>query len=1755
MSYIERIIDNNLFPEDDDHIVKHDAQLYLSLNNNVYIPLADVGGQLTVDTGSQIRYDKTVDMEKIDELESHISGMKGSIAVQADLPDNIPNVELPMADDDGDTDTDAEDDAGDDADAGDTDSDAGDAPFNIEDLLTDDEDGEKDNNADEFDFGLGKVVQIDDEAGIDYEEAGQELDELEYGIAGMASKVVYQTYDPTTITDLIKERHQIVDPIILEKLKHLIQTMVANYIRQSKQTPGERLLHEGLPSWIVPVSCVKLILVDQEVFFNAPAENVGCNTEFDIPYKLQAYVDRMITDREDEVPGAWFQARRDYGVNMVYLTNGCNIDGPLNMRRYPITAYNYRINLTQSHRDQIDEKREQARSKTQERGRLRCGAAYARAVTEPGAIESISITKSTGARTNTKVVAIAVYNINDLTEEPQLVSLKCANGQGFTKALDEIIQSILGHTLTDEVFQKCHNFKPIARALKMFNMDIFSIGPKMLNRISAILNANHPKLNYRHCRVCQTYLLYGKEETKCKTCDTDTTEADWSDVHNQIMRKNGQELHTNMHPKRASIDYGRLHYQDRLFKYIKDHPNGRRPVSPPNPESISAGLNLVSPRAVQLIDGHLYYKVNDKFYKAKDYKILIENQQQDMYLSHVRNYPSDYESIEQQRKLLELAYGHREAQIERANRKLLSGLVINIVKNVPQSDVIVRYLNRILEMDGNDSIYLSMIKQFEELGVIAYDERNGRYVVAKNNEMIICICHKTYIENGHTFNGDESFIDDGQCRYCRTVLHDIEQMGDPTNLTGRELIAGNIEEATDDTYIYLETLLNVVLDHMSEEIESQGWIITSSNREAVLEMLKLDTSITVDPYGRNGTTHSINKSSGDIRALVLDIDARDQADQRRIYVKGKKKSQYGYNLETKQVYKSDKTLNFKALISAYLYTTLMGTQKLVNDLLSPKAESPLAGELDSVLRDMSKSPNSGRGTSNDVLENEHFIFAYYNLPIVNTLSRNISIILGYVSNFLETKYGIKEMVGGKPIYLNNNRQEIAEMIKIKLDLKMEFIHEIIRKYTSIIDNKYLTTVSMLGAMGQPDKVTYFDKMRNLFRYHGSNVFNPRFTLYFSSLFQNGSSDFNTELKKLMDNTLWERRKIDASIYDAMQEGKKPMVRERQIAMWYDIASPDVVSSVPGSGRTDSIDDYQACKESAQQRTYTGYIEQLRTGYEAASEKAKEITSLEEVAVAADGSNIDILTTTGYLAQSQKLLDEPKEDVVPQWKEAMMDARANYQLKLTSPETDRCEFMPEDFQNIIRRGQLIVDHAFHTTLIPIHQGRYDVGELVDRSMIDLGLRLDDQENETWIRLTNLRAAEQNGLSQYSFGGLFSDEEGAVIDDNNANIRKNYVSGTIPDKSRISIVDTHNERAHKSKQMRRVVKLQTEHKLIPEFLRGDDDMDVFKPWGGWDDEQRETAAITEDLVIRRIRRVQNIGMSLIKILRWLGRTMTQMEMEVMGSYIKLARDGNVIGADMEFNTTRDQIDGMGYILKDLYDLKLELIKDDDAGSYHLANYESHFEEFYQMSYWEYSTYVQNMDPDNAVEWDNKTYMLDLVYLSIVSDLFKHIRSIGADGQAVNDPLASINMEQLPDLRLRPNKGFIKVVAQVLNALIKHAGPEILDPDRSDIDWRYEERFMEYASKRKVVTARSIKKQSGLNINTPYIGQPTSVSYEFDEGDDDAEDPMDMVAAPDDYEVEGEDRPRKDGAREDDDDDYELEDEILDGMENTAQGEIED
>lgn len=1752
MSYNKRLIGEEIFPEEIDKIVKHkNGDLYLSLNNELFIPLRVEDEELYVDKLKTILNKSTADPAEIDQFKKLISDM-AKISVQEDIPEDVEDMDVIDPEPTPEQSPEPE------------------QEFDPLGLL----DGDDDGNLAEFEFvngpdlvpetdggfGTGDVVEVMDtteDLARQVEEDLDEVDEIVFHEMVDIQTHVYKTHDPTNITDLIKERHQIVDNAALTKYKHLVESLVANHIKSRDYSPGRHVLQNGIPSWIVPIVCSELVLQgdpqrQEAVFHNKEG---GCETEFDIPYSLSTRVDRMITDKMDEAPGNWFQVRRDYGVNMVQHTEGpCRLteNMKLTVKRQPVTEYKHKINLDPKLLHTIEAKKIKERERREQQAtRTRCGLAYAHAITEPGAVRSITITRQ--SRTINNVLGLAVYDPNNISGKPQIVPIKCKDGQDFVSVLDSIIKSILDDMLNEDTFERCHNLRPIDRMLKTVNMSLHNLTPNHYKKINEILTKNHPFINYAYCEKCNKYESISDDAetdsttgTKvCPTCNETTAIAQWSSLNRQYMIKSrSAEQKVNMHPTRASIDYGRMYYLEQLFNYIDRNQEKVIPVEPSTGPKVN-GVKLIRPRSIQIYEGKFYYKKGDQHYVKSDYDQLVGQEAHKLLHDSVESYPK-IEWVSQQRKLLQIAYKHRETQIEIANRRLLSGLVIDIIKDVPEAGLVVKYMNRLLETD-NESIYLSMLDQFQDIGIITYDEHNGRYMVSDTSDMIICICHKTYLDEGQ-FNGSEFFNNNGRCRYCRTILNYDEQILDPTNLTGRDLIAGDQEVVEDDTYIGLETLLSTVIEHINEVVAGYGWIITSSEKDTILDSLKTETEIDLSPYGKEMATSVVEFDSGDLRSFV------QLQGQKPIYVKTKKGLGYRLNKDFKYGNAEGK-INFRRLIGRYLSNTLGGDTALINSMLAPDSGSDREKELNRVLHEMSAAKEGDKSKDN-IIKNEGLLIAFFNLPIIKAQAKNITVILGYLSSFLEIKYGTKTRVGDKTVYLTSDQSDISEMIKH--EFTMEFIHDILGKFTGLMYNKYSMTLAMMQQMSREKqgRMVYFRRMMEMYNHimtNGQSSFNPKFTLYFEELLRSKKNvTYVEERKRHVSIVVAGLRKSQASIYDLKKEGEKPMVRERRVAMWYDIAPQGIVGYA--KDQVNSIQELVECQESAKQRTYTKYLEELRTGYRKASDKAKEITHITDVAESS-GESLDILTTTAYLTQGEKFLNEPKEDKeMPDWKREMSKAKLTYTLSdMVEPEPEVCTFMDKGYQDIVLRQQMMVDAPFHTVTIPIHPGQYNLGKLVDRSSIPEPVIV---SNSIHKKLLNLQKSYDKELEQQNIGGLFSNG-GDLISDELGDSRQNYVSGTLPIKSKHSIETLHNEQAKKAREMQRVVDRLTGHAEIPDFLRSDEDPDEFKPWGPWDDPSHKI-----DLTIRRVRRSQNVGMSLVKILRWLGTAMTEQEMDIMGQYIQRSRAGNIIGADGEFKIERDQIDAMGYVLKDLYDIKIKLMKSQDSDEFKnmkLAEYESHFTEFYQMSYDNYRTLARKLhDPASGPAWDDKYQMLNLVSLAIKVDIIKHIQYIGIHGQSVKDPEAQIDMEKITINH--DHKPFLKVVAEVLDALIKNGGPDIIDPNRSDIDWRYEERFMEYAGKKKLTTARTVKDKAGLNINTPYAGmQATGEIPDIFPDVDDEYDPMkaaeldEQMNAPDDNfdpmamaTPDGYNEPLPIG------EDEVPDDEELDGLENEFQGE---
>jgi hypothetical protein len=183
----------------------------------------------------------------------------------------------------------------------------------------------------------------------------------------------------------------------------------------------------------------------------------------------------------------------------------------------------------------------------------------------------------------------------------------------------------------------------------------------------------------------------------------------------------------------------------------------------------------------------------------------------------------------------------------------------------------------------------------------------------------------------------------------------------------------------------------------------------------------------------------------------------------------------------------------------------------------------------------------------------------------------------------------------------------------------------------------------------------------------------------------------------------------------------------------------------------------------------------------------------------------------------------------------------------------------------------------------------------------------------------------------------------------------------------------------------------------------------------------------------------------------------------------------------------------VLEELFAIKKRLTENkEEAEDMKLDGYKTHFSDLYQMSYNDFKKLVVDAD---------KAQMRNLVNLAIRVDIIKHIHFIGIQGQAGirnDDPIRPDSVNITPK-----HYPFIKVVAEVTNALMTHGGSNIIDPDRSIFDWLYEDRFMEFAAKKHSAATRGTKGKAVNMINIPYAGMRSTMVVEAedeDEGDDD-------------------------------------------------------
>lgn len=1528
-------------------------------------------------------------------------------------------------------------------------------------------------------FGTGDTVILEevDEAEETETETDADLDDedlleiIVHETGAAVAQVVRTSYNINRLADLISARYEITDDLTVERLRTVLLSMVHNHLAVDKFGSIGEKLHStrGLPSWIIPVVCSTLVVEGDQTsvaHYHNSHKKGGCYVLFDNPrdYKTRGTL-MPLMDNDQTAPGQWEQAGMHHGINVIRQMDGdgCTLDegqvSNAQIQREPGPEYMEKIVLTPTMQSIVNTKKGGDRAEGDRTARMRNGVAFANAVVEPGAIARIETT----TKEHKKLKVIGFMVVTDTGN--QFVPLKCGDKDGeevFHHEITKIIEERVNDILNDETLVAVHNMRPVDDTLKaVFHMDRDDIGIDRLRKVRDIIDKNHPEEVYVQEK--------GQPIVRVLATESKGARRSWADHHKQQMlsyTKYNRRVtdHGLNHDK--LVDHGELHNMQKILDYVKHW--GALPEGIANdPGSYpTTGVHLDNPRAIQYSNGRYYYGHDGKHYLKDDYKHVLRYEVRKMMHRAVVAYPNVNELEDRVRIMSSFHQRQKEESNKRTDRRL-ADLVIKIAQNVPRASMVTAYMNRLMEEDTG--LYLEYLDTFTDMGLVTYNHRLGRYITTETGEMIICICHKTYLERGH-FIDKEFFEYDGQCKYCMATLRVQEQVVDYTGMIDRDIYVNDQDQEEHNPYVNLEMLYSVILQNLEDFMSKYGWALTDADRDHIMSQLKDDDNLILNPYGEEVRKTSIDPDNGDLRSLIQQIDGdlhvfsakkkKGRADAKTGYI------QKDYTFNKKFPYGSDDKsvieLDMKKLIKAYFKSKFSASKISTDDLFDTKNS-----EFRRVMRDV--------GGEVSPTESSVYAMSYFTLPILREQAINITTILSYIASFLELKYGTKM---SDTRFVTDSGDDIAAMIQSHVTTG--FVHHICNEFSELMNSKYHALVHMLHQMG-PSRTKIKDYHTSIQRMYesvrdGSKCFNPEFTKFYEIYLRIRSTQpFFEYLEKRYESELKERRVMQKSQYANKEIGKKVVITIRNGDLMYNVSTV----SLNVDQHPDSLAGYERCRAAARQKVYTsgGYLSELSQVYRDATAAVKDEVDSDLPAEDTEAYEYGMLTAVAHEAYGMELMDTTgdKDHVIP------------VPLGDSIPPASKgsCTFLADE----LRKFDLKTQTQFHEIFMPydgdLPQSAVaeNVGRLIDRSAQHATYA------DLWQKIVHLKDYYDKYTEEEEDDGV----KGIFEADRSA-----YVNGVIPPRSARVIKETHNERLKKALDLRNIHKYtKAEAPTVPDILGPDeDDPEALYPWGDLSQ---------PDIILRSATHCQNLGRFLVMLIRWIGVPLSPDEMESMQNRIRSSREGNVWGANKEFKIETDQISSLGYVLEDLFALKKQ-VSETEAESEEAGrqwDYLSQYEELYQISYNEYKNFIAGL-PEGATDDiqledpESPEAFLRLITTALRADIVKHMNYIT---RGTRSPLTRVVFTYHAH-----HKQFIEVLTKMLDVLAENAGPEIIDPDRNKIDEMYELRFREYASKKKIVVPRDKSKQPSININSQYVGQVSAaLDTEVELDVDDDYDPM--------------------------------------------------
>lgn len=653
-----------------------------------------------------------------------------------------------------------------------------------------------------------------------------ELGEIAQVIEVSDGKKVVQYLDTMgRAGDLLGETKR--DPESHQLKRNALENMVMAANATAKMDIGSLLYnHRGLPSWIVPMLLVtKNTLKGKFNDIKAPwiapyipekgdqAVN-GVLLQPELPVPIISSMHTMDTDPVDQPAGGWLRERSDNTNNVVYLTmadiepDGRIRGGSKEVSKFKTKQYSMLITLKDFAQNKLDSSADKKKSR----------GLYGRLIASPNNILSIT-TYPTFESEQMKVVGLVMRKIGKhatsrIGIDESIINVDTSRVDTSRPSRETMINLLNTHYPKidwllihhNRYLARSTNISAVVRLLAKYKYKVTDLRPenyKFINGMSGA--ASHP------------------------------SSSTWSADHlTEILSMAQQEPAPRRFGPNDYLDNGRLHHCKQLVEHLRATSQSREQLRPLPLAPVPAGRKFdLWTASIHLYEGDLYYKYKDSWYTRDNYNTMVRNEAYAFYNAMINLRIND-KDVSEQCDQLSYSYTSIQNYLSRFTR----GAIEQASKEgkIQISNEAQQLMSFDLSTGQGGYLFKTYLETYITYNIAGLVE--GFYRILKTGEIICCL---------HVYNDlcgisiDELADNNGVCQHCGIAIQEQLQKDDFNQLnqtTDRNMIYfadSGKEEQGPDTRM-LEILIHTVLTLIGSRIRNR-YAITPNSFAAISEVV------------------------------------------------------------------------------------------------------------------------------------------------------------------------------------------------------------------------------------------------------------------------------------------------------------------------------------------------------------------------------------------------------------------------------------------------------------------------------------------------------------------------------------------------------------------------------------------------------------------------------------------------------------------------------------------------------------------------------------------------------------------------------------------------------------------------------------------------------------------------------------------------------------------------------------------------------